>query len=206
MFVDMPLYVCPLDVERIDALRLERWYYNRFGTHNSKPGRLRAGARYDNDKTQRRRKPPRRRPVMSIRQPGQRLHSVNNACDVAPQKYSIAGQRSSFDLAAIVRQVDYTGGGAVVDVKPGRADLSNTVLLKRRYGDTSVTITFADDYQIRTSMRDMLRRKLLQWPRCAGSDSLDIPGLEPVVQVEIMEVRWTPWSTDVTTARIRDLG
>eukprot|EP01050_Picozoa_sp_SAG11_P005967 SAG11_NODE_444_length_9421_cov_9.885540_4_plen_181_part_00 len=126
---------------------------------------------------------------------------MNNACDVAPQKYSIAGQRSSFDLAAIVRQVDYTGGGAVVDVKPGRADLWNTVLLKRRYGDTSVTITFADDYQIRTSMRDMLRRKLLQWPRCAGSDSLDIPGLEPVVQVEIMEVRWTPWSTDVTTAR-----
>eukprot|EP01050_Picozoa_sp_SAG11_P051441 SAG11_NODE_29243_length_313_cov_0.504673_1_plen_55_part_01 len=50
MFIDMPLFVCPADVQRGDALRLERWYIQRFGTHNSKPGRQRAGARHNNDR------------------------------------------------------------------------------------------------------------------------------------------------------------
>eukprot|EP01050_Picozoa_sp_SAG11_P014606 SAG11_NODE_1817_length_4215_cov_1.788630_4_plen_532_part_00 len=209
MFVDMPLYVCPLDVERSDALRLERWYYTRFGTHNAKPGRQRAGARHDNDRTQRRRKPPRRRPVLSIRTDGSKFHSVNNTSKgAAPQMYSVAGQRSSCDFSAIVRRVEKTGGGAVVQISAGSAELSNTALLRQRYGDTRVLVTCADDFQIMTNIKTMMSCKML---RCTGimnqavhaavsGQSQPLPALEPVRHIEIVEVIWTPWSTDAASA------
>eukprot|EP01050_Picozoa_sp_SAG11_P022616 SAG11_NODE_4319_length_1950_cov_1.651540_2_plen_191_part_00 len=149
MFIDMPLHICAPDIERLDALRLERWFYNQFGTHNSKPGRLRAGTRNPNDnKRDKRNKIPRRRPVMSMRSPGPRAHNVNNTNVMrAPQIYTITGERSSSDFAVMIKHAHRSNCGAVVEVCASAiAELSNKSLLRRRYGNSVVLLTFKDDF------------------------------------------------------------
>eukprot|EP01050_Picozoa_sp_SAG11_P006875 SAG11_NODE_553_length_8575_cov_18.074328_4_plen_156_part_00 len=102
MFIDMPLLICPANTERSDALRLERWYYTRFGTHNHKPGRLRDGARQHNDRNRsRRRKQPRRRPVMSLRAKSGRIHSLN-ATNVGTVPMLYYHTKSAANAAAVI--------------------------------------------------------------------------------------------------------
>eukprot|EP01050_Picozoa_sp_SAG11_P016984 SAG11_NODE_2387_length_3416_cov_9.140187_3_plen_610_part_00 len=199
-FIDIPLYICPMNTERTDAMRLERFYIKQFGVHNRTNSYVpRSGPRQHTDThLLKRNKPRRRRRVQSMRKPGARMHSVNNTnLRTRPREYTIAGARASCDLSVMVRQVQAKGGHAVVHVHGSPlVELSNTALLRRRYGDTQVLLTFADDMQIRTTVEGMLRRKLL-----TTQDDWNERVFEPLVCIEIIAVHWTALGSDAVIAK-----
>eukprot|EP01050_Picozoa_sp_SAG11_P014552 SAG11_NODE_1805_length_4229_cov_1.746005_2_plen_248_part_00 len=126
------------------------------------------------------------------------MHSVNNNnLHTRPRTYNIASTRTSCDLAVMVRAAQAQGGHAVVDVCGSpRVDLSNKTLLRRRYGDTQVLLTFADDLQTRTTIECMLRRKLL-----TVQEDWNELVFEPLVRIEIIAVHWTVLGGDTATAK-----